>query len=613
MNVKGRLSLLLAAGLGLGLLSVAGASDCVQIDIVDIGNPASEDGHALVGWGPIEPANTGGNYGGIDNCRVVYASEANGDGTDWATVDLDFGEDMQKMKCLSIHHLEGIAIDAFEVYVYPAGQPEDARLVFSFTGEEGTAEIWHTSKVSFPATGTCTVMFVSTGPLWGGWPTYGQIAIDEIAVKECDPIKDSVDIGDPSSEDGHNLQGWGPIEPANSGGNYGGVDDCRTIWAPCEYVDGQPSCNVEPSATIDLDFGECYGPKCLNLVHLEGIAVDAFDIFIYPPGEPEKSRLIYCYSGSEQTSELWHTRGVRVFASGIMTVKFHATQPAWSLWSTYGQVAFDSIVIQDWGEVNSFVDIGDPVSEAGHTLLGWGPIEPANSGGNYGGIDNCRTVYASAANGDGEPWATVDLDLGACACVQCVELHHLDGLVLNDAFDVFLYPCGCAEAAELVFTWPGDGLTSEVWYASTFPVQGTGVHTLEIVSTEPPWAQFDTYGQVCIDTIMVTPCEALTMAASVPILTLHSRPVLHLQPNPFYSRTALQMSLLDPSPVRFSIYDIQGRRVRSVTDRFFPAGEHKLIWDGRDAAGNPVAPGIYLYRVQLAGGPAMNGKVIHVR
>ena len=31
------------------------------------------------------------------------------------------------------------------------------------------------------------------------------------------------------------------------------------------------------------------------------------------------------------------------------------------------------------------VDVGDPVSEAGHNLVSWGPIEPMTSGGHYGG------------------------------------------------------------------------------------------------------------------------------------------------------------------------------------------------------------------------------------
>ncbi|MCK4415148.1 MAG: T9SS type A sorting domain-containing protein, partial [Candidatus Eisenbacteria sp.] len=410
--------------------------------------------------------------------------------------------------------------------------------------------------------------------------------------------------GNPGSEAGHNLVSWGPIEPANTGGHYGGVEDCRVIWAP--------AAPEEPWATIDLDFGECYGPKCLTLQHLEGAAEDAFDVLLYPPGEPENARLLFSYPGSPGTSEVWHKTAIRVLTSGIMTVKLVAQGEAWSGFGTYGQVAFDAIRVDDWVPVCSFVDIGVPESESGHNLQGWGPIEPETSGGNYGGIANCRAVYASEANGDGNDWATVDLDLGGCACPLSLKLHHLDGLA-KDAFNVFLYPAGHPEASELIFSWAGDELTEEIWYMSSVTIEGTGIHTIKFVSTEPPWAHFDTYGQMCINTIMVVPCQTFAPPASIPTAALHPGPALHLQPNPFRTSTALQLRLNDATPVTFLIYDIQGRQVRRVADQLFQPGQHQLIWDGKDASGHPVAPGIYLYQVRMDGRADMNGKVIHVR
>jgi DNA-binding response OmpR family regulator len=45
------------------------------------------------------------------------------------------------------------------------------------------------------------------------------------------------------------------------------------------------------------------------------------------------------------------------------------------------------------------------------------------------------------------------------------------------------------------------------------------------------------------------------------------------------------------------ILDVQGRLIRSVHRGFLPAGEHRLDWDGRDEAGNRVAPGLYMARL----------------
>jgi len=48
--------------------------------------------------------------------------------------------------------------------------------------------------------------------------------------------------------------------------------------------------------------------------------------------------------------------------------------------------------------------------------------------------------------------------------------------------------------------------------------------------------------------------------------------------------------------VQISLYDVAGRRVRTLADRVFPAGEHELQWDGTDDAGGHVARGVYFVR-----------------
>jgi hypothetical protein len=48
--------------------------------------------------------------------------------------------------------------------------------------------------------------------------------------------------------------------------------------------------------------------------------------------------------------------------------------------------------------------------------------------------------------------------------------------------------------------------------------------------------------------------------------------------------------------MQVSIYDVAGRKVRTLADRVFPAGEHTLQWDGTDDAGGKVARGVYFVR-----------------
>jgi flagellar hook assembly protein FlgD len=57
------------------------------------------------------------------------------------------------------------------------------------------------------------------------------------------------------------------------------------------------------------------------------------------------------------------------------------------------------------------------------------------------------------------------------------------------------------------------------------------------------------------------------------------------------------------------VYDVRGRRVRTLVNKFVPAGYHEAVWDGRDDFGNRVASGVYLYQLR-AGGVAETRKMV---
>lgn len=345
--------------LALGFISAIAASAFgVPLDTVDIGKEASEAGHNIIGWGPIEPANSGGNYGGIDDCRAVYSSH---DGNRWASVELDFGSDMLSGKCLTLHHLDGLCCDSFQAFLYPKGRPDQAEMIYSYEGDNLTTEIWYVSKIQVSGWGTQVLKLESMSPEWSGFDTYGQMCFDIIQVDESPEIFDLVDVGNEASEAGHNLLDWGPVEPETSGGHYGGADDCRAVYAP---EDGNRW------ATLEMDFGECFGQKCLTFQHLEGIANDAFELYVYPVGEPCPEDPVFDYPGDECTTECWMTSGVVVEATGPNTLKFVSTEEEWSGWGTYGQVCIDTIIAQPYTPLKDAEDIGDEASEMGHDLQG---------------------------------------------------------------------------------------------------------------------------------------------------------------------------------------------------------------------------------------------------
>lgn len=75
------------------------------------------------------------------------------------------------------------------------------------------------------------------------------------------------------------------------------------------------------------------------------------------------------------------------------------------------------------------------------------------------------------------------------------------------------------------------------------------------------------------------------------------RTMLHQNfPNPFNPSTTIEYSLANAARVRIEIFDVGGRRIRTLVDAGKPAGPHRAVWDGRNERGVAVSSGIYFYR-----------------
>jgi photosystem II stability/assembly factor-like uncharacterized protein len=72
-------------------------------------------------------------------------------------------------------------------------------------------------------------------------------------------------------------------------------------------------------------------------------------------------------------------------------------------------------------------------------------------------------------------------------------------------------------------------------------------------------------------------------------------------PNPSTASTTFEFTLPAAGPVRLAIFDVTGRRVRTLRDGPAPAGPSRVAWDGRDEAGRAVAAGVYFARLEAAG------------
>ncbi len=73
------------------------------------------------------------------------------------------------------------------------------------------------------------------------------------------------------------------------------------------------------------------------------------------------------------------------------------------------------------------------------------------------------------------------------------------------------------------------------------------------------------------------------------------------RPNPFNPVTTISYGLPTAGRVELTVYDVAGRRVATVFDGEAEAGFHEVTWNGRSGTGEPVASGVYFYRLTALG------------
>jgi hypothetical protein len=98
---------------------------------------------------------------------------------------------------------------------------------------------------------------------------------------------------------------------------------------------------------------------------------------------------------------------------------------------------------------------------------------------------------------------------------------------------------------------------------------------------------------------IITGVEEFTQTGSAPTAFVLHAP----SPNPFNPSTTLKYDLPQQVEVKLVIFDMLGRRVRTLVDQTQQAGRYAVIWDGRNEHGQPVASGTFLYQLR-AGNPS---------
>jgi len=73
---------------------------------------------------------------------------------------------------------------------------------------------------------------------------------------------------------------------------------------------------------------------------------------------------------------------------------------------------------------------------------------------------------------------------------------------------------------------------------------------------------------------------------------------LFLEPVPFRSELRVILRMAREEQVRVNVFDVHGRRVRTLLDGEASSGEHALVWDGKSLGGTEAPAGIYFVRLE---------------
>lgn len=156
----------------------------------------------------------------------------------------------------------------------------------------------------------------------------------------------------------------------------------------------------------------------------------------------------------------------------------------------------------------------------------------------------------------------------------------------------------------------------ELAHAWTVPADKDG-HGL-MIEIRPynaePWA-----GSNWVDDLCVTAPQHATIIfpgglsdAPVPVAATMLRANF---PNPFNPLTAFSFCLERDAKVTLTVFDVRGRKVRTVVDTQLSAGDYAGVysWDGRDEQGRPATSGTYFYRLSTDNGYSESRKMTLIK
>jgi hypothetical protein len=89
--------------------------------------------------------------------------------------------------------------------------------------------------------------------------------------------------------------------------------------------------------------------------------------------------------------------------------------------------------------------------------------------------------------------------------------------------------------------------------------------------------------------------------------------ILQIHPNPFNTLTAIQYQVPQRGSMKLVVYDLLGRKVRTLIDGLVSSGTYETNWDGTDNDGNILGSGIYFCHISGNHGTPASKKMLFLK
>jgi len=138
-----------------------------------------------------------------------------------------------------------------------------------------------------------------------------------------------------------------------------------------------------------------------------------------------------------------------------------------------------------------------------------------------------------------------------------------------------------------------EGLTDTTYQAPAAAPAGHYCYQVRALDEGGAWSDWSGVLGIVVDNAAIPTGDTAGALPPENVLRANS-------PNPFRCATGVIFGLATPGRVTVDVYSPAGRLVRNLARGHLGAGWHSLHWDGKDAGGLPVAPGVYFLHMQTS-------------